>query len=217
MKRLLCICLITIDFLGICKAQSNCDGATNEYANEELEWFLHEEIAVSKGATENGVILTAPNKHPKKTEIDIEMFALNISNFDVKRQQFTIKMDLRISWSEERFFICLPNKQKQTCLKRNLFNGWVKADENSTWSPQIEIRSEVVSETRKNKQINITRNSQSKLSKWQENSCMVQCMAQCMDQNSSVLMSFSLTTTVKCNLDFALFPFDHHRCALLVS
>ena len=36
-------------------------------------------------------------------------------------------------------------------------------------------------------------------------------------QSSSARMEFSLTTTVKCSMNFETFPFDSHICKLEVS
>ena len=103
MIRQLHNCIILNIFLGILShiAQANND-VLKVYNTTDLEWLWLEwqQIAVPTG--QRGKIVLAPNKPPNKTKIDLEMFAVEIIEFDVKLQQFTIRMGLRINWSENR-------------------------------------------------------------------------------------------------------------------
>ena len=122
MTRQLSVCLIIKLFLPvICNVQSNSDEDvtkppyTKVYESNDLEWLHYFDIVVPTGHT-NEVKLTAPNGPLNKTEIDIEMFAVEIIEFDVKMQQFTIRMGLEINWSEKRLKL----------VNSSLVNGWIR-------------------------------------------------------------------------------------------
>ena len=172
---------------------------TKVYEGDDLEWIEAEEIAVPKDHTKS-ITLTAPNR-PNKTEINVEIFDVEIIDFNVKMQEFTIRMGLKISWSEKRLKL----------VNTSLVNGWVKAP--LAWSPQIDIRSVAVSESRNKELIEVKMDSQSEVSKWNWYDKYINYLV----QSFSAKMKFSLTTTVKCSMNFDMFPFDSHICKLEVS
>ena len=181
--------------------------ADTVYNTTDLEWLWLEwqQIAVPTG--QRGEIILAPNKPPNKTKIDLEMFAVEIIEFDVKLQQFTIRMGLRINWSENRLKL----------LSSSLVDGWMTVPSNTIWSPKIDIQSVEVSEKRTQELIEVRTDSLSVVSQWDFRSkewgnCMHYFM-----QSSSAKLKFSLTTTVKCSMNFQMFPFDSHICKLEVS
>ena len=196
----------------VCNAQSNANDVTKVYNTTDLKW-LHDQngkIAVPTG--HEGEIMHAPNRPPNKTEIDIEMFAVEIIEFDVKLQQFTIRMGFIINWTERRLL-----------LKNSSFaNGWINIPLNTIWSPQIDIQSVEVSEKRTTELIDVTTDSQSGIITWDHlawdsSSKKYGNHITYFVQSSTVRMKFSLTTTVKCNFNFEMFPFDSHICKLGVS
>ena len=200
-------CLILKLFLVICKAQSNSDDVTKEYKDNDLEWLKDQEIAIPKGHWKKDV-MTPPNSPPNKTKIDIEMSAVEIIDFDVKMQQFTIRVDLEINWSETRLLLA----------NSSLVNGWLKTSNYHAWSPQIDIQSVVISVSWiKKHKIEVKMDYQSEASKWCQYGCDLIDLIYFFVQSSSVKMTFSLTTTVKCSMDFDMFPFDSHICKLVVS
>ena len=201
----------------VCNAQSNANDFTKVYNTTDLKW-LHDQngkIAVPTG--HEGEIMHAPNRSPNKTKIDIEMFAVEIIEFDVKLQQFTIRMGVRVNWSENR--LKLDNS--------SLTNGWMNVQLNTVWSPQIDIQSVEVSEKRKQEIMEVKMDSQSQVSMWKLCRKRWNIKKLCGSalpydihyfmQSSSARMKFSLTTTVKCSMNFTMFPFDSHFCKLKVS
>ena len=170
------------------------------YDEDDLEW-IHFGIAVPKQIIKE-IKLTAPNRSPpNKTEIDIEMFDVEIIDFDVKMQQFTLRMGLKIIWPEKRL--------KLVKSSRSLVNGWMAVS--GIWVPQLDIRSVVVSESRKLERLDVAMDSQSEVSKWNwkdKDYFMV--------DSSFSKMKFFLTTTVKCSMSFEMFPFDSHGCKIKV-
>ena len=186
--------ILQLVFLMNCNAQS-----VKVYEGNALEWLQWNEIAIPTG-TKNFTI-TAPNKPPNKTEIDIEMFNVEIIQFDVRMQQFTIKMDLEINWPEKRLKL----------INSSLVNGWMKAP--LAWSPQIDIRSGLVSESRKSELIEVKTDSEPEVSYWHYD----ETFKFFFEQSSLAKMTFSLTTTINCNMDFEMSPTDNHTCKLEVS
>ena len=81
------------------------------------------------------------------------------------------------------------------------------------WSPQIDIRSVVVSESRNKELIEVKMDFQSEVNKWNWYDQYINYLV----QSFSAKMTFSLTTTVKCSMNFEMFPFDSHICKLEVS
>ena len=172
------------------------------YDEDDLEW-IHFGIAVPKQIIKE-IKLTAPNRSPpNKTEIDIEMFDVEIIDFDVKMQQFTLRMGLKIIWPEKRL--------KLVKSSRSLVNGWMAVS--GIWVPQLDIRSVVVSESRKLERLDVAMDSQSEVSKWNWYDKYINYLV----QSFTAKMKFSLTTTVKCSMNFDMFPFDSHICKLEVS
>ena len=199
MTRELLFCLILKLFLLICNAQSDSGDVTKEYERNDLKW-IDDDIVVPIGLRRE-ITETAPNGPSNKTKIDIEMSAVEIINFDVKLQQFTIRMGLKINWSEKRLLL----------INSSLVNGWVEVY--GAWFPQIDIRSVVVLESRKKKPIEVSMDSKSEVSKW----IWDYLTSYYLVQSFSAKMTFSLTTTIKCSMDFEMFPFDSHICKLEVS
>ena len=189
----------------ICNAQSNANVVTKVYNTTDLEWLQNQKwkIAVPTG----GEITLAPNGSLNKTEIDIEIFAVEIIEFDVKLQQFTIRMGLRINWSENR--LNFVNSSHET--------GWVNIPLNNIWSPQIDIQSVEASEKRIQELMEVIMDFQSEISKWEYRSKDWGNYDIYFVQSSSAKMKFFLTTTVKCSMNFRMFPFDSHICKLEVS
>ena len=165
-----------------------------------LSWIKEGDIAVPTSHL-NEITQTAPNRPPNKNEIDIEMSAVELIGFNVKMQQFTIRMDLIINWPEKRLKL----------VKSSLVNGWIRAS--LGWYPQIDIRSDVVSESRNENIFEVKMDSQSKISKWRRSDTDIQYLV----QSLSAKMTISLTTTVRCGMSFGRFPFDSHTCKLEVS
>ena len=197
MIQKLFVCLSLELFLVNCNAQSISDDVIKEYIADDLEWLDYPKIAIQKDHREK-VAHTGPNG-PNKTIIDIDMSAVEVIDFDVKMQQFTIRMDLKINWSEKRLLF----------VNSTLANRWMNLPFSDVlWSPQLGIRSVMVLESWKLKLKHVGITSQSEVSKWYEH-VLVQC--------SLAKMIFSLTTTVKCSMDFEMFPFDSHVCNLGVS
>ena len=208
MIRQLHNCIILNIYLGILShiAQANND-VLKVYNTTDLEWLWLEwqQIAVPTG--QRGEIVLAPNKPPNKTKIDLEMFAVEIIEFDVKSQQFTIRMGLRINWSENRLKL----------LSSSLVDGWMTVPSNTIWSPKIDIQSVEVSEKRTQELIEVRTESYSEVSQWDFRSKKWDNYIHYFMQSSSAKMKFSLTTTVKCSMNFRMFPFDSHICKLEVS
>ena len=208
MIRQLHNCIILNIFLGILShiAQANND-VLKVYNTTDLEWLWLEwqQIAVPTG--QRGKIVLAPNKPPNKTKIDLEMFAVEIIEFDVKLQQFTIRMGLRINWSENRLKL----------LSSSLVDGWMTVPSNTIWSPKIDIQSVEVSEKRTQELIQVRMDSLSEVSQWDFRSKEWGNFMHNFKQSSSAKMKFFLTTTVKCSMNFRMFPFDSHICKLEVS
>ena len=135
------------------------------------------------------------------------MFAVEIIEFDVKSQQFTIRMGLRINWSENRLKL----------LSSSLVDGWMTVPSNTIWSPKIDIQSVEVSEKRTQELMEVIMDFQSEISKWEYRSKDWGNYDIYFVQSSSAKMKFFLTTTVKCSMNFQMFPFDSHICKLEVS
>ena len=150
---------------------------TKVYEGNDLEWLDQEtkEIAVPKDHTKK-FTLTPPNKSPNKTEIDIEIFDVEVIEFDVKMQEFTIRMGLKINWSEKRLKL----------VNSSLVNGCMNAP--LAWSPQIDIRSVVVSESRNKELIEFKTDSKSEVNKWNWYDQFIHYLV----QSFSAMMTFSL-------------------------
>ena len=188
-------------------AQSNAIDFPQVYnSSTDIQWLELKEKKIATPTEYVGDITLAPNRPPNKTEIDIDMFA-EIIEFDVKLQQFTIRMGFIINWTEKRLL-----------LKNSSFvNGWINVPLNTIWSPQIDIQSVEVSEKRTTELIDVTTDSQSEIITWDFSRKIYGNDITYFVQSSTVQMKFSLTTTVKCNFDFQMFPFDSHICKLEVS
>ena len=193
-------------------AQSNAIDFPQVYnSSTDIQWLELKEKKIATPTEYVGDITLAPNRPPNKTEIDIDMFA-EIIEFDVKLQQFTIRMGFIINWTEKRLL-----------LKNSSFvNGWINVPLNTIWSPQIDIQSVEVSEKRTTELIDVTTDSQSGTITWDHlawdsSSKKYGNHITYFVQSSTVRMKFSLTTTVKCNFNFQMFPFDSHICKLEVS
>ena len=90
------------------------------------------------------------------------------------------------------------------------------------WSPQIDIQSVLMREYRKQKPTEVKMDSQSKVSKWYLKVMYGliwtgEWTTYYLIQSSTAKMTISLTTTVKCKMNFEMFPFDRHICKLEVS
>ena len=172
------------------------------FKDSTLEWLHHHnKIAVPKGHN-NLVKLTAPSRPPNKTNIDVKMFSVEVIDIDVKLQQFTIRMDLEINWSEKRLLL----------RNSHLVNGWIQTKPSLVWSPQIAIRS-VVSESRSEKLLEVKMDSQSVISEWNwYNKYLIH-----LRQSFSAKMTTSLNMTVKCSMELEMFPSETHICKLEVS
>ena len=209
MIRQLRIYLIIKIFLVILihNAQSNANDFPQVYnSSTDIGWLEFKERKIATPTEYVGGITLAPNRPPNKIEIDIDMFA-EIIEFDVKLQQFTIRMGFIINWTEKRLL-----------LKNSSFvNGWINVPLNTIWSPQIDIQSVEVSEKRTTELIDVTTDSQSEIITWDFDSDSEHHWTIYFVQSSSARMEFSLTTTVKCSMNFEMFPFDSHICKLEVS
>ena len=194
-------------------AQSNAIDFPQVYnSSTDIQWLELKEKKIATPTEYVGDITLAPNRPPNKTEIDIEIFAVQIIDFDVKLEQFTIRLGLKINWTDKR--ILLKNS--------SLVNGWMDIPLNTIWSPQIDIQSVEVSEKRTTELIDVTTDSQSGIITWDHlawdsSSKKYGNHITYFVQSSTVRMKFSLTTTVKCNFNFEMFPFDSHICKLGVS
>ena len=188
-------------------AQSNAIDFPQVYnSSTDIQWLELKEKKIATPTEYVGDITLAPNRPPNKTEIDIDMFP-EIIEFDVKLQQFTIRMGFIINWTERRLL-----------LKNSSFaNGWINIPLNTIWSPQIDIQSVEVSEKRTTELIDVTTDSQSEIITWDFSRKIYGNDITYFVQSSTVRMKFSLTTTVKCNFNFEMFPFDSHICKLGVS
>ena len=193
-------------------AQSNANDFPKVYNSPtDVQWIEFIEYKIATPTEYRGEITLAPNRPPNKTEIDIDMFP-EIIDFDVKLQQFTIRMGFIINWTERRLL-----------LKNSSFaNGWINIPLNTIWSPQIDIQSVEVSEKRTTELIDVTTDSQSGIITWDHlawdsSSKKYGNHITYFVQSSTVRMKFSLTTTVKSNFNFEMFPFDSHICKLEVS
>ena len=191
-------------------AQSNANDFPQVYnSSTDIGWLEFKERKIATPTEYVGGITLAPNRPPNKTEIDIDMFA-EIIEFDVKLQQFTIRTGFIINWTEKRLL-----------LKNSSFvNGWINVPLNTIWSPQIDIQSVEVSEKRTTELIDVTTDSQSEIITWDYSITTNKQTTNKITyfvQSSTVRMKFSLDTTVKCNFNFEMFPFDSHICKLGVS
>ena len=194
MGRHFCICLFLKLFLVICQAKSN----NKVYENNDLDWLQNGKIAVLTGIKDE-VAITAPNGPPNKTEIDIEMLDVEIIEFDFLLQQFSIRMDLIINWSEKR--LLLKNS--------SLVNGWIQTKAELVWSPKIVMHSDsAISESRTEELMEVEMDSQSLISKWNWYNKYTNYLV----QSFSAKMKFSLNTTVNCSRDF-----NNHICKIEVS
>ena len=209
MMRQLRIYLIIKIFLVILihNAQSNANDFTKVYNSPtDVQWIEFIEYKIATPTEYRGEIKLAPNR-PNKTEIDIEMFAVQIIEFDVKLQQFTIRMGLKINWTEKRLLWKISS----------LVDGLTNVPLNTIWSPQIDIQSVEVSEKRTQELMEVIMDFQSEISKWEYRSKDWGNYDIYFVQSSSAKMKFFLTTTVKCSMNFRMFPFDSHICKLEVS
>ena len=208
MIRQLRIYLIIKIFLVILihNAQSNANDFPQVYnSSTDIGWLEFKERKIATPTEYVGGITLAPNNPSNKTEIDIDMFA-EIIEFDVKLQQFTIRMGFIINWTEKRLL-----------LKNSSFvNGWINVPLNTIWSPQIDIQSIEVSDKKRTMEL-IQMDSQSEIITWDFDSDSEHHWTIYFVQSSSARMEFSLTTTVKCSMNFETFPFDSHICKLEVS
>ena len=164
-----------------------------------LSWIKEGDIAVPTSHF-NEITQTAPNR-ANKNKIDIEMSAVELIEFNVKMQQFTIRMDLIINWPEKRLKL----------VNSSLVDGWMRAS--LGWYPQIGIRSDVVSESRNKDIFEVRMDSQSEISKWRRSDIDIQYLV----QSISAKMTVTLTTTVKCSMKLEMSPNDTHSCKLEVS
>ena len=208
MIRQLRIYLIIKIFLVILihNAQSNAIDFPKVYnCQSDLVWIEFKEYKIATPKEYEGKRKLAPNG-ANKAEIDIEIFAVQIIDFDVKLQQFTIRMGLKINWTDKR--ILLKNS--------SLVNGWMDIPMNTIWSPQIDIQSIEVSDKKRTMEL-IQMDSQSEIITWDFDSDSEHHWTIYFVQSSSARMEFSLTTTVKCSMNFEMFPFDSHICKLGVS
>ena len=208
MIRQLRIYLIIKIFLVILihNAQSNANDFPQVYnSSTDIGWLEFKERKIATPTEYVGGITLAPNNPSNKTEIDIDMFA-EIIEFDVKLQQFTIRTGFIINWTENRLL-----------LKNSSFvNGWINVPLNTIWSPQIDIQSIEVSDKKRTMEL-IQMDSQSEIITWDFDSDSEHHWTIYFVQSSSARMEFSLTTTVKCSMNFETFPFDSHICKLEVS
>ena len=163
-----------------------------------LSWIKEGDIAVPTSHL-NEITQTAPNRD--KNKIDIEMSAVELIEFNVKMQLFTIRMDLIINWPEKRLKL----------VNSSLVDGWMRAP--LGWYPKINIRSDKVSESRNENIFEVKMDSQSEISKWRRSDIDIQYLV----QSISAKMTVTLTTTVKCSMKLEMSPNDTHSCKLEVS
>ena len=188
-------------------AQSNAIDFPQVYnSSTDIQWLELKEKKIATPTEYVEEITLAPNRPPNKTEIDIEIFAVQIIDFDVKLEQFTIRLGLKINWTDKR--ILLKNS--------SLVNGWMDIPLNTIWSPQIDIQSIEVSDKKRTMEL-IQMDSQSEIITWDFDSDSEHHWTIYFVQSSSARIEFSLTTTVKCSMNFRMFPFDSHICKLEVS
>ena len=199
MTRELLFCLILQLSFMIHNVESNSDDVMKVYEDGDLEWLQTEDMAVPTGM-KNEVLQTAPNGPPNKTKIEIEISAAKIIDFDIEMHQFTLKMHFKINWSEKR--LKLVNSSLDG-------TGRIKMKSSIAWSPEIDVQSEVVSESMEEKLMYVEVDPQSAVSKWNWNN---PTKVHYLIQSSSAMMTFSLKTKVKCSMDFR-----SHICRLEVS
>ena len=125
-----------------------------------------------------------PNEYGKNGKNELSITLSNIQIIEIGTNHITISMNTRIKWREYR-----------------LTFGVAKAllsveDQKQIWSPRIVIGTNVVSKTKEAEEIEV--------SNWC-NSNRAWC-------SKNLVKTFSLLTTVKCDMDFQTFPFDNHTC-----
>ena len=123
-----------------------------------------------------------PKAYNRKTELSITLS--NIQIIEIGTNEITISMNTRIKWRDYR-----------------LTFGVAKAllsveDQKQIWSPRIVIGTNVVSKTKEAEEIEV--------SNW--------CNSNRKWCSKNLEKTFSLLTTVKCDMDFQTFPFDNHTC-----
>ena len=119
--------------------------------------------------------------------LDIEMS--NVEVVEIGLHTLTISMYLSIVWMDHRF--------QMFRNKSNLEMFYLSKDEQKKiWSPQIVIGTKKLSQNEQGLEFGV----------FKEPSWV----------NPMVTKNVDLTTQVKCELDFQLFPFDKHLCKLEV-
>ena len=87
-------------------------------------------------------------------------------------------------------------------------------DESSLgWYPQINIRSDKVSESRNENEFKVKMDSQSEISKWRRSDTDIHYLV----QSLSAKMTVPWSTIVKCSMNLEMFPNNTHSCKLEVS
>ena len=113
----------------------------------------------------------------------------NVQIIKIGSNEITVSMNTRIEWTDYR----LTFEAAKVLL--------TVEEQNQVWSPKIVIGTNMMSETKEAEEIEVNYN--------------------CINNNKwcweSLVKTFFLHTTVKCEMDFQTFPFDNHTCNIEVN
>ena len=123
-----------------------------------------------------------------KTEVRISLSKIEI--IEIADLTVSLNMDVRIDWYDYRLSLKSEGIEK-------IYLG--EEEQKQIWSPQILIASNVKSESRKDKLLAFSENPYYSTPRIE------------------AMKKFSLSTEIKCDMDFRNFPFDEHICYLEVS
>ena len=147
-----------------------------------------------------GILLLSP----ETTNTNVKVSKLQIIN--IGHDSITLSMVLEMNWIENRLKINMQGVPRQLIVLS-------KEDQNQIWTPQVGIKSNMVSATHEGNTVGLY---------FDEG--FINNMKLDLDKpimsNETWLMafqSFSLSTTVKCEMDYQKFPFDKHVCNIEVN
>ena len=168
----------------------SCKGNTSELAAFNLFGCTYCKICIPSNLS-----LKEIRKHPasaKSSQTNIYIHMSKVQIIKITENSVIISLNLEVKWIDYRFQVLnLDNNNDQEVC------GILESEQKKIWMPQLEIVLEMVSQEKKNQNIYaITLEKQD--GAWISN-------------------SFYLTTEVMCELDFKIFPFDHHECRLEVK
>ena len=145
-----------------------------------------------------GILLLSP----ETTNTNVKVSKLQIIN--IGHDSITLSMVLEMNWIENRLKINMQGVPRQLI-------SLSKEDQNHIWKPKIGIKSNVVSESREGNVLGLFVDEV-----WCEIDEKI-CKEMKFGSWLVAYQKFSLSTTVKCEMDYQKFPFDKHVCNIEVN